>query len=208
MDIKVNSRAVECFDAQFQRQVSSADYALNPFEKAALPFMFGDVLDLGCGMGNLSVAAAQQGCRVTALDGSRTAVADLERRARELQLPITAEQADLREIAIDQQFDCIVCIGLLMFFPKATALKNLAKIREMVKPNGIVAVNVFIEGTTFLTMTELGQYYLFSETELPDFFSEWRMEYQKVESFEAPNQTVKRFCTVVARRPNISTSGL
>ena len=203
MNAKVDSQAVEFFDTQFQRQVRSADYALNPFEKVALPFLFGDVLDLGCGLGNLSLAAAQQGCHVTALDGSLTAVADLERRAKELELPIKAIQADLRQINIDRQFDCIVCIGLLMFFPRETAINNLVKLRGLVRANGIAVVNAFVEGTTFLAMTEPGQYYLFSETELPHSFSGWKIEYQKIESFEAPNQTVKRFCTILARRPQI-----
>src|SRR2546427_2718973 len=198
MPQKVNSRAVEFFDAQFQRQVRSADYVLNPFEKDALPFLFGDVLDLGCGLGNLSVAAAQQGCRATALDGSPAAVADLDRRAKKLNLPITAILADLRDIASDRQFDCVVSIGLLMFFAKEVALKNLAKIRDLVKRNGIAVVNVFIKGTTFLAATEPAQYYLFSEQELPAFFTGWKMEHYKVEPFDAPNQTVKRFCTIVA----------
>jgi tellurite methyltransferase len=102
---------------------------------------------------------------------------------------------------LDRQFDCVVCIGLLMFFPKETAIKNLSKIPDLVKPDGVAVVNVFVEGTTWLAATESGQYYLFSEAQLPDIFSEWKIEYQNIESFDAPNQTVKRFCTTVARRP-------
>jgi tellurite methyltransferase len=51
------NRSVEFFDAQFQRQVASGDFALNPFETLALPFAQGRVLDLGCGLGNLANVA-------------------------------------------------------------------------------------------------------------------------------------------------------
>jgi len=59
---------VDFSDAQFQRQVREGDFALNPFEKLALPFLHGRVLDLGCGLGNLTLEAARRGCSVLALD--------------------------------------------------------------------------------------------------------------------------------------------
>jgi len=195
------NRAVEFFDTQFQRQVTATEYALNPFERAILPFVFGEVLDLGCGLGNLAIAAAMQGCRVTALDASPTAIADLARRASEQRLPITAREADLGHFAVEGQFDSVIAIGLFMFFAKDDARKGLARVKELTKPGGIAAVNVLLEGTTYLDMFEPGEYYLFSENELPEFFSGWTQEYLKFESFPAPKETVKRFCTLVARRP-------
>lgn len=57
------NQSITFFDTQFQKQVAEHDFALNPFETLALPFVRGHVLDLGCGMGNLSVAAARRGAQ-------------------------------------------------------------------------------------------------------------------------------------------------
>jgi tellurite methyltransferase len=62
-------------------------------------------------------------------------------------------------------------------------------------------VNVLIEGTTFMDMFDLTGYYLFGESELPEAFASWTTEYLKFSSFPAPHDTIKRFCTLVARRP-------
>jgi Methyltransferase domain len=82
-------------------------------------------------------AAAERGGRVTSLDGSPAAIADLNRRANESRLPITGNVTDLRDITIDAPVDCIVCIGLLMFFPEEVAFNILTKIRQSIKPNGV-----------------------------------------------------------------------
>jgi len=197
----MGNHSVEFFDSQFARQIAQGDLALNPFEQAVLPLLYGDVLDLGCGLGNLAVEAARKGCRVTALDASPTAVAHLTRRAAAEKLPIAVSEADLRQMDVRGQFDCVVAIGLLMFFPEPSARTALTRIQQLVKPGGLAVVNVLIEGTTFMEMFDPSGYYLFRENELPEAFLGWTTEYLKFGSFPAPKKTLKRFCTLVARRP-------
>jgi tellurite methyltransferase len=195
------NRSVEFFDKQFQRQAAERNFALNPFETAILPFLSGEILDLGCGLGNLAVAAASKGFPVTALDASPAAIDHLKHRAAEEKLSIAAREADLREMDVRGEFDCVVAIGLLMFFPQRAAREALAKIKGFVRPSGLAAVNVLIEGTTFMDMFDPAGYYLFGENELPEAFADWETAYSRLESFAAPKETVKRFCTLVARRP-------
>lgn len=197
----MKNRSVEFFEQQFRRQVAEGDFSLNPFEKAILPFLSGHILDLGCGLGNLAVAAATSGFRVTALDASPTAVDHIRRRAAQEKLSITAREADLQRMNIRGEFDCVVAIGLLMFFPQQAVREALAKIKGLVRPGGLAAVNVLIKGTTFTDMFDPAGYWLFGENELPEAFAAWATEYARFESFPAPKDTVKRFCTVVARRP-------
>jgi tellurite methyltransferase len=195
----MTGKSVEFFDRQFQRQVRESDYALNPFERAILPHLFGEVLDLGCGLGNLSLAAAEAGCRVTALDASPAGVADLARRARERGLSVDTLTRELADYAPNRQYDCVVAIGLLMFLacPQARAL--LERIRDAVRPNGLAAMNVLIEGTTYLDMFDPAAYCLFGRDELSAAFAGWQTVLSRHEDFPAPSDTVKRFHTLVAR---------
>ena len=134
------NHSVQFFDEQFQRQATTGDLALNPFEEVALPHLRGRVLDFGCGMGNLAVAAARRGCSVVALDGSSAAIGHLQRRARRDSLAIDAAQADLRTFEVTEDFDTIVSIGLLMFFDCSTAFRSLANLQARVRKGG-VAIN-------------------------------------------------------------------
>jgi tellurite methyltransferase len=191
--------SVDFFDRQFGLQVQAGDYALNPFERAILPHVRGEVLDLGCGLGNLALAAAQAGCKVTALDASPTAIADLARRSAALGLPVEAVVADLRRYKASRQYDSVVAIGLLMFFRCAEARAVLAQIREAVRPRGIAAINVLIEGTTYLAMFDPSGHCLFGRDELTAAFDGWEVLLSRHEDFPAPGDTLKRFHTLVAR---------
>lgn len=193
--------SVDFFEQQFKRQAAVSDYALNPFERAILPHLSGEVLDLGCGLGNLALAAAQSGCKVTALDASPVGIADLARRARERNLPVEAVTADLRHYVPGRAYDCVISVGLLMFFECGVARSLLARLSDAAKPGGIVAVNVMIKGTTYFAMFDPAGYCLFEREELSMAFAGWQTLLSRHEDFDAPGGTVKRFHTIVVRRP-------
>ena len=88
------------------------------------------MLDYGCGLGNLAIAAARSGCRVVALDGSKTAIDRICATAAVEGLAIEAEAADLRNHVLQGEFDAVVSIGLLMFFDRHMRAR-LAELQAM-----------------------------------------------------------------------------
>jgi tellurite methyltransferase len=198
--------SIQFFDQQFQRQTEQGDYQLNPFELLALPYLSGKVLDLGCGMGNLAIAAARGSCSVLALDASPVAIAQLQNVASKEALPILAQVADLRRYSKEQDFDAVVAIGLLMFFDKETALDSLSALLAMVREGGIAVINVLVEGTTYLDMFDPNAYYLFAQEELNVHFSNWCILHTERHEFPAPGATKKVFHTVIARKPVTPTN--
>lgn len=195
------NRSIAFFDAQFRQQVQRHEWSLNPFEEVVLPHLHGDVLDFGCGMGNLACAAAARGCTVTALDGSEAAIAHLRQRTAAEGLAVDAGLADLRDYPVQGDYDAVVSIGLLMFFDCPTAFRLLALLGAHVRPGGLMAINVLVEGTTYLEMFEVQRHCLFHRDELASRFAGWAPVLAQEAEFGAPGGTVKAFVTWVARKP-------
>lgn len=193
--------SIRFFETQFQRQVEAHDLRLNPFEQRALPYLRGRVLDYGCGLGNLALEAARRGCPVLALDGSPTAIAHVRQAAGAAGLPVEADEADLRTFAIQGEFDTVVSIGLLMFFDCPAARRTLAELQAHLRPGGIAVVNVLVEGTTYLDMFDPAAYCLFPDGEIEKHFPGWEILEAGYEDFPAPGGRVKRFATLIAKKP-------
>ncbi len=193
--------AVDFFARQFERQIAAADYTLNPFETWTLPHLTGQVLELGCGLGNLSIAAARAGHAVDALDACGQAVDDLARRAQALGVAIVVRRCDLEHWRADGRWDSVVAIGLLMFFTCDDARRVLQEIRHAVSPRGVAALNVLVEGTTYMKMFDPERFCLFPPQELHQTFADWQMLLDRIDDFPAPEGCLKRFATVIARRP-------
>jgi tellurite methyltransferase len=196
------NHSVSFFSTQFEKEIAASQYELNPFERAALPYIAGATLDLGCGLGNLSLAASRAGASVMALDASPQAVGDLQRRASGEALSVTAAECDLSTwVAGNDQYDTVVAIGLLMFFRCETGRALLQQLQNATRPGGVAVVNVLIEGTTFMDMFDPHEHCLFGRVELAQAFSGWNLLSSEYANFDAPHGTLKRFHTVIARRP-------
>lgn len=196
-----SNRSVEFFDRQFERQIHQAESALNPFEQAALPHLRGRVLDFGCGMGNLALAAARAGCTVLALDASEVAIAHLQEAAREEGLAVQAQVADLARHRVSGEFDTIVSIGLLMFLDCASAHRALDGLKAHLVSGGTLLVNVLVEGTTYMDMFDPNAHCLFPRDFLQTRLAGWEVIASSHQDFAAPGNTVKSFSTIVARKP-------
>ena len=203
----IPNESVEFFDTQFQRQVRERDYALNPFETLALAYLKGTVLDLGSGLGNLSLEAGRRGHDVVAVDASLAAVSRINVDAQREGLSVQAIQANITRWNIGQTYDTIVAIGLLMFFRREEALDLLRAIQDHVNPGGRAVVNVLIEGTTYLGMFDPENYYLFPRNELEERFAGWKILSSRYETFPAPGETRKEFSTVIAEKPSQTPCG-
>ena len=199
-----HKQSEEFFEAQFRRQVQDREYGINPFETLAIEYLKGEVLDLGSGLGNLSLEAGRRGHRVVAVDASPTAVERINMDAGREGLPVEAIQLGIENWSIDRMYDTVVAIGLLMFFRREQALDLLRAIQEHVRPGGHAIVNVLIEGTTYMGMFDPNSYYLFARKELEECFSGWTILCSRYDTFPAPGQTQKEFSTVIALRPSHS----
>lgn len=197
------SHSLDFFERQFQRQVREQEHALNPFEESALPWLQGRVLDYGCGLGQLSLAAARRGCEVLALDASATAIAHLRQVAQDEALAIDAREAELSDYRLSADYDSVVCIGLLMFLDCDSALLQLAQLQQRLRPGGVMVLNVLVAGTSYLDMFDPHRHCLLSVPQLRDRFDGWTLEQFELRDFPAPGDTVKSFATLIARKPAI-----
>jgi tellurite methyltransferase len=195
------SHSVDFFERQFQRQVREQELTLNPFEQAALPWLQGRVLDYGCGLGQLSLAAARRGCEVLALDASATAIAHLRQVAQDEALAINAREAELSDYRLSADYDSVVCIGLLMFLDCDSALLQLAQLQQRLRPGGVLVLNVLVEGTSYLDMFDPQRHCLLTAQKLRERFAGWALEQFELRDFPAPGDTVKSFVTLIARKP-------
>jgi SAM-dependent methyltransferase len=79
------------------------------------------VLDVGCGTGNASIAAARGGAAVTGVDPAAGLLAIADRRASEAGLDITFLHGDAQELEQTGDFDVVLSVFAVIFAEDAAA---------------------------------------------------------------------------------------
>jgi ubiquinone/menaquinone biosynthesis C-methylase UbiE len=108
----------------------------------------GEVLDLACGTGRITIPVAEAGIRVTGLDLSVEMLQRAEQKARERGVleRITFVQGDMRKFDLGKQFPLIMIPfrSFLHLLQIQEQMKALGCIRRHLAPGGKLALNVFV----------------------------------------------------------------
>jgi S-adenosylmethionine-dependent methyltransferase len=100
-----------------------------------------DILDAGGGTGGFAVPLAGLGHRVTVIDPSPDSLAIADRRAAELNVPLTVAQGDVTDLAAlagDRSSDLVLCHSVLEYVDSPA--DAMAAIAQVLRPAGAVSV--------------------------------------------------------------------
>ncbi|MEW6077804.1 MAG: class I SAM-dependent methyltransferase [Thermodesulfobacteriota bacterium] len=141
-------------------------------------------LDLGAGEGRYSIYAARRGCTVTAVDFSASGLDKLRDIAGRERLAVVTELCDLASYSFRTGgFDLVIAATILDHLGDRDRNRAIRGIRDSLKPEGILYVNVFttadpgcsaaIDRTTEpgISDTSFGMAHYFAPGELKDCFS-------------------------------------
>ncbi len=119
-----------------------------PFYLEAAKASQGEVLDLACGTGRISIPLAQEGIQVTGLDLSREMLDKAKRKANEagVESLITFVQGDMRKFDLQKKFSLVMIPfrSFLHLLNIQDQMKALTCIRQHLQPGGKLVMNVFV----------------------------------------------------------------
>ncbi|MCJ7496614.1 MAG: class I SAM-dependent methyltransferase, partial [candidate division Zixibacteria bacterium] len=141
--LKENKRFWEkCFaDLDFDFKSTPSENVLEVIERLK-KYNVNKVLDLGCGFGRWSVALAQAGFQVKAVDISSEAIKKVQKWAEKEGLSIQTQICSAQElVSEDESFDAIICNSILDHMPLAEVSKSMLNIKNVLNPGGIAYIS-------------------------------------------------------------------
>jgi cyclopropane fatty-acyl-phospholipid synthase-like methyltransferase len=104
----------------------------------------GDVLDIGCGLGDNAIYLARNGHHVTGLDISPTALATAERRAKDAGVQVTFAVTDSTKLeGYTEAFDTIVDSGMFHCLDDDAKRSYVAAAHRATRPGATLLLSCF-----------------------------------------------------------------
>ena len=163
------------------------------------------ILDLGCGEGRNALLLAERGFDVTAVDVSESGIRKLNALARQREVAIHSEVADMRDYQLPHSFDLIISHGCLHLVERKSWQQLIPVLKAHTNPGGINIVVVFTDAIPppdDLKDLCLG---LFREGEVFSLYSDWEALLEQSYTFEDEHPGSSRHThpanKLVARKP-------
>jgi len=137
------------------------DYVNNTYSQWELGLLdqsLGDIrgksiLDMGCGVGRITIELLRAGANVTSLDNSHKMLEITEAKAKTAALDTHLQlvKSSAHEIPLpDETFDIVVCVGLLEHLPLDVRSQALKEVDRVLKRGGKAYIIVNNENSLFL----------------------------------------------------------
>ena len=146
-------------------------------ELEALGGISGEVLDVGCGLGDNAIFLASRGHSVTGLDGSPAAIEEARRRAAEAGVTVTFDVADATDLSgYEGRFDTVVDSALYHCLDEEGQQAYIAALYRVTRPGARLHLSCFSDGNVNGVIAPMGHV---PESNLRDTLTAngWRIDF-------------------------------